>query len=201
VDGQADGGVASIDRLLGPGTYYLAVSGDGNFDFHPLLAGSGLPGSTGDFYLRLAVADAGLGSATGPQVLTSDPATGATLGASPLAIRVDLSGPLDHSTVISGLTGQLIFSPTRAFHRDGQQGSLTRTNFSPVVEALPPIGGDPAAVISHYQGLDELQLFPASPLAPGYYEVVLTGLNDGSSPALLDFSENGLAADAGHPEG
>src|SRR5262249_10831995 len=36
---------------------------------------------------------------------------------------------------------------------------------------------------------------------PGYYEVVLTGLNDGSSPALLDFSENGLAADAGHPEG
>ena len=61
VDGKANGGVASFDELLGPGTYDLAVSGDGNFDFHPLLAGSGLPGSTGDFSLRLVVADAGLG--------------------------------------------------------------------------------------------------------------------------------------------
>ena len=52
VDGKADGGVASFDQLLGQGTYYLAVSGDGNFDFHPLIAGSGLPGSTGDFSCR-----------------------------------------------------------------------------------------------------------------------------------------------------
>src|SRR5262249_28681171 len=32
VDGKTDGGVASFDRLLGRGSYYLAVSGDGNFD-------------------------------------------------------------------------------------------------------------------------------------------------------------------------
>jgi hypothetical protein len=43
----AEVGVAELDPLLGPGTYYLAVSGAGNLDFHPLLAGSGLPGSTG----------------------------------------------------------------------------------------------------------------------------------------------------------
>ena len=109
VDGASDGGVAAFDELLGQGTYYLAVSGDGNFDFHPLLAGSGMPGSTGDFNLQVAVQDAGLGSATGPQVLTSNPAAGALPRApSLLAIRVDLSGPLDQSTIIAGQTVQLL---------------------------------------------------------------------------------------------
>jgi hypothetical protein len=201
VDGKSDGGVASIDRLLGPGTYYLAVSGDGNFDFHPLLAGSGLPGSTGDFYMRLSVADAGLGSAIGPQVLTSDPAPGAILDTSPLAIRVDLSASLDYWTVIVGETVQLIYSPTGAFDQDGQQVPLNPNdpaNFSPMIPPAPlPDGSTPPD-----PGPDELQLFPASPLAPGYYEVVLDGLNDGSVPALLDASDvNGLGADADHPLG
>ncbi|MEJ7638474.1 MAG: hypothetical protein WKF75_11000, partial [Singulisphaera sp.] len=52
-------GVATLDRVLSPGTYSLAVSGAGNLAFHPLVAGSGLPGGTGDFELRLDVADAG----------------------------------------------------------------------------------------------------------------------------------------------
>ena len=74
VDGKAHGGVATLDQLLSPGTYYLAVSGSGNLDFHPLLAASGLPGSTGSFDLKIDVADAGLGATTGPWVLASDPA-------------------------------------------------------------------------------------------------------------------------------
>ena len=45
VGDPADGGVATLDQLLGPGTYYLAVSGAGNDDFNPLLADSGLPGA------------------------------------------------------------------------------------------------------------------------------------------------------------
>ena len=36
VDGKSNGGVATLDQLLGPGTYFLAVSGSGNMDFHPL---------------------------------------------------------------------------------------------------------------------------------------------------------------------
>ena len=81
VDGKADGGEATLEDLLGTGTYYVAVSGDGNADFDPLLAGSGIPGSTGAFTLQLGVADAGLATAAGPQVLTSDPAPGSTLSA------------------------------------------------------------------------------------------------------------------------
>ena len=33
VDGKSSGGVATLDQLLGPGTYYLAVSGSGNQGF------------------------------------------------------------------------------------------------------------------------------------------------------------------------
>jgi hypothetical protein len=197
VDGKADRGVASFDRLLGQGSYYLAVSGDGNFDFHPFLAGSGLPGSTGGFDLQLSATDAGLGSATGPVFLTSDPAPGANLGASPLAIRVDLSGPLDPSTVILGQTVQLLYSPDGNFNLDVQQVPLAQYNFSPVAEVSTPSGGDPP----QYQGLNELQLFPASPLAMGDYELVLSGQDVGGSAVLADPAGNALGSDAAHPQG
>ena len=163
VDGKGNGGVASFDELLGPGTYELAVSGDGNFDFHPLLAGSGLPGSTGDFSLRLVVADAGLESTTGPQVLTTDPAPGSTVSASPLLIRVNLSAPLDQWTVNLNENVQLLSSPDGNFAQDGQLVPLGTYNYS--------------------DAINELQLFPASPLAPGYYEVILTG--QGSPGSVL----------------
>ena len=113
VDQPANGGVATLDQLLGPGTYYLAVSGAGNYYFNPLLADSGIPGSTGDFNLLLGVDDSGLEPATGPQVLTTDPAPSAVLISAPLAIRIDMSGPLDPSTLIPGQTVQLLFSPER----------------------------------------------------------------------------------------
>ena len=194
VDGKADGGVASFDRLLGPGTYDLAVSGDGNFDFHPLLAGSGLPGSTGDFNLQIGAAGAGLDSAIGPQVLTSDPTPGGTLSASPLAIRIDLSGALDPSTAIAGQTVQLIESPDGRFALDGQQVPLASINVTSAV-------ADTSGAALHYQGLDELQLFPASPLAPGHYEVLLAGQPVEGSMVLADPLGNALGADASHPRG
>ncbi len=198
VDGKADGGTATLDDLLGQGTYYVAVSGDGNADFDPLLAGSGLPGSTGAFTLQLGVADAGLASTTGPQVLTSDPAPGSVLSASPLAIRVEMSGPLDPSTILAGQTVQLLYSPDGDFALDGQQVSLGSVNFSPVVEATPPSGDD---AVLHYQGNNELQLFPASPLAEGYYEVVLAGQSVAGSMVLADPDGNDLGADAANPQG
>ncbi len=88
--GAALGGDAALERLLGPGTYFVAVSGSGNADFHPFLADSGLPGSTGGYGLLVTAAD--LGAA--PQVLAVDPAPGAVLPGSPLVVRVSLSAPL-----------------------------------------------------------------------------------------------------------
>src|SRR5262249_30759713 len=38
---------ATIDRPLSAGTYYVAVSGAGNLEFHPYLADSGYDGQTG----------------------------------------------------------------------------------------------------------------------------------------------------------
>src|SRR6516165_7576696 len=52
-DGAAHGGDAVLDRLLGPGSYYVAVSGSGNLSFNPFLAVSGYPGSTGAYDLRI----------------------------------------------------------------------------------------------------------------------------------------------------
>lgn len=177
----SDGGVAKLDRLLGPGTYELAVSGSGNLDFHPLLADSGLPGSTGDFNLQISTSDAGVWSGTGPAVLTTDPASNVSLSSSPLAIRLNLSGPLDPSTLIAGQTVQLISSPTGNFAQDGQQVALASINFS--------------------SSINELQLFPASPLAPDHYEVLLQGQSVGGSQVVADPNGNDLNADADHPDG
>src|SRR5262245_10274958 len=45
-DGSTHGGDATLERDLGAGTWYVAVSGAGNRSFHPLLAGSGYDGDT-----------------------------------------------------------------------------------------------------------------------------------------------------------
>lgn len=200
VDQPANGGVATLDQLLGPGTYYLAVSGAGNYYFNPLMADSGIPGTTGDFNLLLSVDDSGLEPATGPQVLTTDPAPSAVLISAPLAIRIDMSGPLDPSTLIPGQTVQLLFSPNGTFGPDDQQIPLASVNFSPAVEDPPPSGQD-AGTVQLYQGINELQLFPESPLAPGYYEVFLAGNSVGGSVVVADPNGNDLNADAGHPGG
>jgi hypothetical protein len=212
VDAPAGGGVATLGQLLGPGTYYLAVSGHGNFFFHPLLAGSGLPGSTGAFDLRLSVTDAVLESASGPRILTcdpaalsSDPSVQASLDSSPLAIRFDLSGPLDPGTVNPDPTlpptVRLIFSPTGNFDQDGQDIPFTFNVSTAIEDSPPPDGPDAAGTILHYQGTDELQLFPTTPLAPGHYEVLLAGQSVDGSPALADPDGNYLGADADHPDG
>jgi hypothetical protein len=52
-DGATHGGDASLTQTLGPGTYYVAVSGSGNRYFYPFLVDSGLPGSTGNYGLSI----------------------------------------------------------------------------------------------------------------------------------------------------
>jgi methionine-rich copper-binding protein CopC len=181
-DGGVPGGVDTIVRLLGPGTYEVAVSGAGNLNFNPFLAGSGTPGATGDYALLADAVEAGPGPGDGPAVLTTDPAPGAVLVASPLTIRLDLSGPLDPSSVVAGQTVRLIFNPNGTFG-DGHDRSvaLSGTNVS--------------------ASADELQLTPGAPLSPGYYKVVLAGY-DGSGQAVVTGTDSRpLGEDLLHPSG
>src|SRR5262249_7528905 len=93
--GQATGD-AHLDRDLGPGTYYVAVSGAGNRYFDPFLADSGLVGDGGDYALLVTAGDL---TGTLPAVRTADvragPTPDASAGRSPLIVRLGLSGPLD----------------------------------------------------------------------------------------------------------
>src|SRR5262249_34907484 len=73
------GGDASLDRLMGAGTYYLAVSGTGNRYFNPFLAGSGYPGSQGTYGLQITTSAWAMGPNDGPAVLNADPAPGSGL--------------------------------------------------------------------------------------------------------------------------
>src|SRR5207253_1889254 len=50
----APGDATQLTSALAPGTYFVAVSGAGNRDFNPFLAGSGFPGSTGAYRLDMA---------------------------------------------------------------------------------------------------------------------------------------------------
>src|SRR5262249_23422602 len=155
----------TIVRLLGPGTYEVAVSGAGDLNFNPFLAGSGDPGATGDYILLAGAVDADPGPGAGPAVPTTDPAPGAVLDAAPLTIRLALSAPLDPSSVVAGQTVRLIFNPNGTFGDGHDQAvALSGTNVSAAA--------------------DELQLTPAAPLSPGYYKVVLAG-NNGSGQAVV----------------
>ena len=53
-------GPSITPRDLGPGDYFVAVSGAGNLDFSPVLAGSGYDGASGSYELTIAATDLGL---------------------------------------------------------------------------------------------------------------------------------------------
>ena len=148
-------GAAALDQNLGPGDYYVAISGAGNLDFSPVVAGSGYDGATGNYELSLTATDLGL-SGDGPTVVAADPADGAVVPSSPLGVRLEMSGPLDPNTIVAGETVQLFFSPA-----GGAGGGA----------------GIPIAIasINFSTAANELQIFPAAPLAPGDYTVSLAG--------------------------
>jgi methionine-rich copper-binding protein CopC len=96
-DGAARGGDAVIEYNLAPDTYWVAVSGSGNRYFHPHVAGSGLDGSTGNYGLLITTTDLD----TPPTILATDPADGAVLAQSPLAVRARLSAALSAGETIT----------------------------------------------------------------------------------------------------
>jgi hypothetical protein len=179
-DGAGHKGTASLDVSLAAGTYYLAVSSSGNRYFDPFIADSGEAGSTGPYQLFFQTTDLGLGSHDGPMLLGSDPGSGTLLNRSPFVIRADLSAALAPESIRLGQDVQLLYSRDGDFVGNAQLVPLARANFSAAA--------------------DELQLFPAAPLAFGYYELELVGSR--TSAAHLT-GANGLllGQSAAHPDG
>ena len=170
----------SLQQVLAPGTYFVAVSGTGNRYFSPYLPGSGYAGHAGPYELLVRAAGLGLGHADGPRVLAADPAPSAILDSSPLMMRVNFSAPLDPGTINLGDNVQLTFNPRRAFGNDRDQPiDLTWFNMNTAG--------------------NELQLQPSAPLAPGFYRLhlssTLAGLPGSDGAALA------LGATAQHPQG
>ena len=149
---QDDGGAinsparaATIDRILGPGTYWVAVSGSGNDNYYPYLAGSGLDGRTGSYRLLIATSDAGSAydDPSVPVVLASDPAPGEFVGQSPFVLRFDLNAPLSPDTVAGynndpTTLAQLLFNTTNDFSAGGSATDVTYQYLPFATVALEP---------------------------------------------------------------
>jgi hypothetical protein len=180
-DGTDAGGDARLDRALAAGTYFVAVSGSGNRYFHPLIAGSGFPGSTGDYELLATANDLKVLSTDGPAVLAADPAAGADLASSPFVIRIDFSTTLDPASIVRGNTVHLSYSPGASSDTSQQAVLLASWYFDATA--------------------DELQLMPAAPLRPGSYQLFLAGNRVASRPVLTDLAGNPLGENDFHPLG
>jgi hypothetical protein len=180
-EGDAGGGTL-LTRALAAGSYDLAVSGSGNFYFSPFVADSGYAGQTGGYRLQLAAADLGLGPGDGPAVLASDPAAGSTLDRSPTVFRIDLSAPIDPTTVLPGDDVSLTYNPAGTFG-DGRDQDVPLNTF-------------------HFSdAATELQITPAAPLAPGYYRLWLAGDTGANADVVTGADGTPLGADALHPSG
>ncbi len=137
------------------GIYQLAVSGASNEIFS---AGwhSGLP----ELHRRVRPEPQRHGCGTGSVGRALDPEQhsrpGALLTSAPLAIRVELSRPLDPASVRRGPSVFLSFSPDGMFRGEGVQSV-------------------PLAALRYSDSAGGVQMIPASPLAPGFYQVVLAG--------------------------
>lgn len=82
-----DSADATITRTLAPGTYYVAVSGQGNTYFSPLLANSGVPGESADYTLEFV--------ATPYSAPVDGDSAPLAVDASPLDVRIDFNGGLN----------------------------------------------------------------------------------------------------------
>jgi hypothetical protein len=192
---------AYIDRDLAPGTYYVAVSGHGDTYFNPFLADSGYAGSTGDYCLLITASPLPVAQSDGPEVLAVDsgllngpglfPAQSGTsvLISSPSALYVDFSSPIDPGTVSlqqflgDGSSVQLTYNPTGQFG-NGNDSPVLLNGFHYAPDAM------------------ELQLQPAAPLAPGFYQLTLAGNSSSGNQVLMDPTDSvDLGQNSANPTG
>jgi hypothetical protein len=171
-----------LSRPLAAGTYYVAASGAGNTFFSPFVANSGYNGATGNYRLQLSATDLGLSPDAGPLVLASDPAAGSTLDSSPMVFRLDLSAPIDATTVMPDDDVWLTYNPAGTFG-DGNDRDV------------------PLAGVHFSDAATELQLTPAAPLGTGYYRLQLAGDADAHPDVVTGPDGTSLGADDLHPSG
>jgi hypothetical protein len=192
-DGHTGNGGSMINRALDAGTYFIAISGAGNRYFNPFLANSGTVGQTGSYQLQLSAADLSLDPAGGPDVLASDPADGGVLDHSPLVLRIDLgesgdtSSNRDPALDPAGMI-QTALDPTTVFLNQN-----VRLSYNPINTQDAGFQDVPLGSFNFSNEANELQLIPATPLAPGYYRLFLDGSGDYSTPdqtPLADLNGN-----------
>ena len=173
---------AVLDRVLGAGTYFVVVSGAGNRAFHPFLAGSGIPGATGEYLLTISAQELAVDADVGLSVLTTEPAAEASLDSSPFTIRIQLNGQLDPATIAPDDTVHVTWSSNTDF-TDGDE--------------LPV----PLATYGYNAFAGELEVTPAMPLAPGYYRVLLAGNHEQRLTVLRDLNGEPLGRSDLFPQG
>ena len=175
-----------VSRELPAGTYYVAMSGSGNRDFHPFLADSGQLGSAGDYGFFISVEDLNLDPLDGPAVVSLEPHAGTVQGYSPLVLRVSFQEALDVATLPVDLEFedwvQLRYHPAGTFG-DGSESVV------------------PLAALEFSDSVNELRLTPRTALAPGYYEITLGGDSLTRPMVLRDLSGIPLGATAAVPDG
>lgn len=151
--------LAGLNLDLGEGTYFLAISGEGNRHFHPFLENSGYPGATGPYQLHFSASEQPTAL---PEILSADiqpdSFPNAPLDRSPRMIRLRLSGPLPEE-VCWNLDLQV-----RAV--GSEENLVAGYQFS----ALP----------------NELQIDLLRPLEPGSYEVFLGAMSLDSQVVLSE---------------
>ncbi len=174
-------GKTTLTLDLAPGQYDVAVSGAGDTAFHPFLAGSGFPGGTGNYLLDVTLHPDPLPPGAGPSVLTSTPANDATVATSPTLIRVATTEALDPSTVVAGSTVTLLEKASGPADATPQPVPLAWVRVSPTAGAL--------------------EVTPLAPLAPGSYELILSGNTGTNVDVIRDRSGLPLGADPAHPSG
>ncbi len=164
-------GDASIDRIVGAGTYYVAISGAGNRYFNPNLADSGQIGGSGDYGLIINATNIAPDPSGLPTVLSADmtawPTPNATTATSPLEIHLNLSGPID---------------PLLQANLSDLNVQLTAVN--------DPTNTNLASPVTFSFDANELLVTPVAPLAPGNYTISVAATSISGIPALAqDFSQ------------
>ena len=171
-----------MQRSLAADTYFVAVSGNGNRYFSPFVADSGYNGQTGNYQIDVTAAPLNLLPTDGPVVLASNPAPGAQLSSSPEVLRVDTSTPLDPNSVDLEDNLRLTYNPNGQFGNGNDQDI-------------------PLNTVNVTNATSELQVTPAAPLVPGYYQLWLGGNPNTNFIVLTELNGVPLGTDAAHPLG